>query len=36
MSSKLTRKKTERPISGGKGSGGGRVTRTSVRRIGVS
>ena len=30
MSSKLTRKKTERPISGGKGSGGGRG------RIGVS
>ena len=32
MSSKLTRKKTERPISGGKGSGGGRVRMSEDQR----
>ena len=32
MSSKLTRKKTERPISGGKGSGGGRVRLSEDQR----
>ena len=32
MSSKLTRKKTEKPISGGKGSGGGRVRMSEDQR----